>query len=97
MDLYVNADIRTGIDAIHVAGYDKLCRPRRKAYRQGCCMGPLVDGPDAEQAAEDTRLKVRSCKVCCPRERDAKLLSANKYPVVPQGGASSKKGEAANA
>ena len=55
-------------------------------------MGPLVEGSDAEQAAEDTRLKVRSCKVCCPRERDAKLLSANKYPVVPQGGAPSKGG-----
>ena len=64
MDLYVNADIRTGIATIHVAGYDKRCSPRRKAYRQRYCIGPLVDGP---------------------------------YPVVPQGGAPSKKREAANA
>ena len=97
MDIYVNADIRTGIATIHVAGYYKRCTPRRKTYRQGYCLGPLVDGPATEQAAEDTRLKVRSCKVFRPRGRDAKLLSADKYPIAPQCGAPSKNRETANA
>ena len=97
VDLYVNADIRTGIATIHVGGYDRRCSPRRKAYWQRYCIGPLVDGPAAGQTAEDTRLQVRSCKLCCPCERDVKLLSANKYPVAPQSGAPSKKRGAANA
>ena len=57
MNLYVNADIWTGIATIHFAGYDKRCSARRKAYRQWYWIGPLVDGPDAEQAVEDTILR----------------------------------------